>query len=140
MFVEQSDALEKTLSLAHCFVAASFENMDLREANIVEDRQVRVEFKMLENHSDERAKLGRLSALRGKSLAVDRHPPGLNGLDPVDAFHEGALARPGRPADDDNLSALDGQAAVVQDLQMAVAFGQMFNPDHFTRRHLDIQS
>jgi hypothetical protein len=80
------------------------------------------EVERLEDHADVRPQPGEVLALLGQGLAVDADGPGVDGLQPVDCPAEGRLARPGRPDDDDNLAAGDGQVDVAEYVQSAEVF------------------
>src|SRR3546814_11635619 len=55
LFVEQSNTLEKVLCFHHRFLPVALKNVYRRETDVVENRQMRIEFKMLENHSNARS-------------------------------------------------------------------------------------
>src|SRR3712207_3891677 len=86
---------------------------------IFEDRLVREEVEALEHHPDVAAQPGELLALLRQLHPVDADLAGVDRLEPVDGAAERRLARPGRPDDDDDLTAVDGQVDVLEDVQFA---------------------
>ena len=94
-------------------------HLDGAQRDVLEDRLVGEEVEALEHHADVAAEAGELPALVRQALAVDGDLALLDRLEAVDGAAQRRLARPRRADDDDDLSAVDRQVDVLEDVQVS---------------------
>ena len=85
---------------------------------------------MLEHHADPGPQARQI---RGRVIdpgAIHGDRSLLKGLECIDAFDQGRLARPGRAADHHDLTAINLRGAVRQHLEAAVPLGNRINGNH----------
>src|SRR6185503_6665912 len=91
---------------------------DRRERAVLENREVRKEIELLEDHADVAPHLVDAYEVLRQLDAVHDDSAALVRLEPVDAADERGLAGTRRPADDDTLAAFDAQCDVAQDVEI----------------------
>src|SRR5882724_4786671 len=94
---------------------------------------MRIELETLEHHADARAQRGQIRALVADRDAIHRDASLVERNEAVDAFDQGALARTGRPAHDDDLALFYRRAAAAQHLRGSIAFVDIRDYDHLKR-------
>jgi hypothetical protein len=126
----QADAIEQLHALLRRFVLAAAEHLDLRERQVLGDRQVREQLEMLEHHPDLRAQLRQVRLLVADRLAVHEDLALLERLQAVHGLDQRRLARARRPAHDDHLAFLDLGRAFGEDLKLAVPLRNVLDGNH----------
>ena len=102
----EADPVEELPAALDRLVLAALQHLDLREGEVLRDRQVRKELEVLEHHADARAQLRQVGLGTPDRNAVDGDLPLLERLEAIHALDQRRLARPRRPADDDDLALL----------------------------------
>ena len=90
-----------------------------RQRDVLQHRHVREEVEGLEDHAHLGAEPREVHVGRGDALAVHQDLALLDGLEPIDAADEGALAGAGRPAHHDDLAPRHRQAHVIEHVEGA---------------------
>mmetsp|Transcript_2690 Transcript_2690/g.3216 ORF Transcript_2690/g.3216 Transcript_2690/m.3216 type:complete len:265 (-) Transcript_2690:666-1460(-) len=127
---QQADPADQGLGLGVGFVARPTQDLLLAQAQVFTHAHMRVELKMLEHHADPRPQFCQIGAVGGDLHVLDPDAALLNRLQPVHAFDQGRLAGTGRPADHYDFPLGDMGGAIGQHLEVAVAFGNVFDADH----------
>ena len=112
------------------FFDAAPQHLDLRQVQVGGDVHVRKQLEVLEYHADFGAQLRQVGRLVAHRLAVDDQAATLERLQPVDTFDQRRFAGARRAADDDDLAFFDLGRAVLQHLEVAVPFADIFEFDH----------
>jgi hypothetical protein len=128
--IDEVDTLEQRAGARRRLRLAALQHLDLGEADILGHAHMRVEFEILEHHADAGAQFRQVGPAVADRDGLDRDPPLLEGLESVDAFYQGALARARRAADDDDLALGDRGRAIGEDAEIAVPFAEMLDLDH----------
>src|SRR6266545_4878223 len=97
-------------------------HLDRAQRHVLQDGLVGEQVERLEDHADLAAQPGQWPALGGQRRPVEVDRAGVDGLEPVDAAAQGGLARPGGADHDDDLTAVDGEVDVPQDVQRPEPF------------------
>jgi hypothetical protein len=79
----QADALEQLQALVGRLVLAAAEHLDLRDGQVLGDRQVREQLEVLEHHPDLRAQLRQVGLRVADRLPFTRISPCWNGSRPL---------------------------------------------------------
>lgn len=91
---------------------------------------MRIEIERLEDHADIGAQPHGIEFGVAQRQAVDDDIAGLNRLEPVDAANQGAFAAATRAADHDDISRLDGEINVLEDVKRAEPLIDLAKLDH----------
>ncbi|EKS68785.1 6-pyruvoyl-tetrahydropterin synthase [Burkholderia sp. SJ98] len=126
----QADAIQQLHALLRGFVARTAEHLDLRERQVLRDRQMRKQLEVLEHHADLRTQLRQIRLLVRQRLAVDRDFALLERLQAVHGLDERRLARTRRAAHHDDLALLHFGRAVGEHLELPVPLGNILDRDH----------
>ncbi len=84
----QAHALQQLETLLARRRFVTIENLNLRQRQVVDNRQVREQFKMLKHHSDVRAQFGKIGLFIVNHGAIDDNLPLLHRLKAVHGFNQ----------------------------------------------------
>src|SRR6516164_6788522 len=117
--VLQPDAIEQFSSLGDRLLVRTPQNLLLRQAEILDDPQMREKFKVLKHHADASAQLRQVGPGIVDLDAVHDDFPALERLQRVHAFDQRRFPRSRRTAYDHHLALGDAGCAVFQGLKTA---------------------
>ena len=128
----QANALQQLQTfIAGCgFIA--LEHFDLRQRQVLDNRQVREQFEMLEHHADVRTQLCQIRFLVVHLRAVDQDFALLHRFQAVNGFNQGGFTGAGRPAYHHHFAFFHFRGAVGQHLKVTIPFRNIFQGNHYT--------
>jgi hypothetical protein len=129
-FVGDPDPIEKRLSDFFRILFGEAFYFHRCQGDIAEHGHVRIEIERLKDHADVGAQPHGIEFGVAQRQAVDDDVAGLNRLEPVDAANQGAFATATRAADHDDISRLDGEINVLEDVKRAEPLIDLAKLDH----------
>src|SRR6218665_1207720 len=108
----------------------TLEHFDLRDRQVLLDRQVGKQLEMLEHHAHARAQPVEIDLRIAHRGSVDRDVAFLEVLQRVHALDQRGLARTRRPADHEDFAFADARRAIGQHLKSAVPLAHSIDFDH----------
>src|SRR5690349_2830368 len=98
---------------------------------------MRVQLEMLEDHADPGAEFRQIRPAVADFDAIDLDAARLIGLEPVDAFDQGTLARARGPADHDHVAAGNRETAILENRHVPVGLADVSELDHPSLGHME---
>ena len=126
----QADPSQQPKRLLVGCAGRTAQNFALRQREVLGDRQVWEQFKVLKHHADATAQGRQVGSRCADLVATDFDAARIEGLQTIDAFDQRRLARAGAPTDHDHLALTYRRRAVREHLKRAVALADILDDDH----------
>src|SRR5450755_770320 len=128
--VLEPDPIKQFCGFCKCLVMRPPQNFLLGDTQILDDLQMRKQFKMLKHHADAGAQFWQIRLGVVDLDAVEDDFSLLERLQRIDAFYQGRFSRTRGPAHHHHLTLGNAGGAILQRLKLPVPFVDMADLDH----------